>query len=365
MFIATKEALETALKQAIMAAQTKSTLPILSHVLVTSFVHGPHQNKVWLDATDLTIGIRSFLPVSGSTSQRFVAPCKLFLEVVRRLPKKSQVTVDYADNKVTIQANNGPVMTIPCMDVGDYPVIGGVNPRRPVEAQKFLDALGRVLFAASNDQSRFNLNGVLFENAHNWTTLVATDGHRLASALTPAMWSTDTKFIVPKDALIVAMGLFAKGKDMRFSVDDKMVTWETDAVQLRSRLIDGDYPDYRKIIPTPRETTFTANREAWRSAIVSLEPFLGERNKGVDITVSGDMQIVAVNPDLGTQKVKVPLLQNGHECGFLINACYAKDALSMITEDVVTVEWAEEGAPIVLRPAGRKDYFTLIMPMRR
>jgi DNA polymerase-3 subunit beta len=237
---------------------------------------------------------------------------------------------------------------------------------RPVDVAGFLFALDRVTFAASNDESRFNLNGVLIENEYHWSKLTATDGHRLAQARCPALWKDKSKMIVPKLGVLTAMSLFRKAKELKTSVDDKNLCLQSEDVRLMIRLIDGDYPDYRKVIPAPEPAAFVVERQAWLNALTALEPFTGERNKGVQFMIDGDMSITAENPDLGHQTVKVPLKSNGHKRAPLINLCYMEDILRATTADVIHVQCAEDnGMPLVFRPDGRNDYFSLVMPMRK
>jgi DNA polymerase-3 subunit beta len=255
------------------------------------------------------------------------------------------------------------------MDPSDYPAWSALEEVQTavVEAEKLLHMVDKTMFASSSDESRFNLNGILFEQNKDKTRMVATDGHRLALIDEPLGISLDSKMLVPKKGVLemrrVLEGL--KG-EIKVGFEKKNMVIRTDRFSMTIRLIEGDYPDYRKVIPPASDVIAKANRLALIQILRRVAILTSDRNKGVTMKVaSGQMELKAVHPDLGTARDVVDLDFEGEEFAVIVNVAYMIEALGVLDTELVQFEFHDEEEPIIVRPDQAEDYFNLVMPMRK
>ena len=198
----------------------------------------------------------------------------------------------------------------------------------------------------------------------NTLTMVATDGHRLALSTIPSQLPITKGFTLPRKAAEELIRLI-KPEDSNLNIDisDKTLTVSTTHSTIQMRLLDGDYPNWKKVIPTNPATTITLNKKDLISSIRRVQVFTTDQNKGITIAISpNEMILSASHPDLGQATDMLPIDYSGDNIIFIINADYLLEALSQFNESV-TLNYHEEGAPIVFRES--PGYFNLIMPMRK
>jgi DNA polymerase-3 subunit beta len=148
--------------------------------------------------------------------------------------------------------------------------------------------------------------------------------------------------------------------------EEKNMFVRTDRFMMTVRLIEGDYPDYRKVIPEAGEKMIKANRQKVLQALKRVAILTSDRNKGVNVQVNpGKMEFTATHPDLGTAKDVVEVEYQGDEFAMIINVGYLIESLNVVDTDTISFEFHREGAPLVIRPEPLKGYFNLVMPMRK
>jgi DNA polymerase-3 subunit beta len=227
--------------------------------------------------------------------------------------------------------------------------------------------IDKTAFASSNDDSRFNLNGVLFEHVEDTTRLVATDGHRLAMIDQKIEVPFTSKVLVPKKGLQELRRILESFKEeILVGFEKKNLFVKTDQFMMTVRLIDGDYPDYKKVIPGTSDRTVKANRADLAQSLRKVAVLTSDRNKGINIQVNpGRMEVTATHPDLGTAKDVIEVEYQDEEFLVIVNVAYLMESLAVIDTESVSIEYHKEGAPIVIRPYPAKEYFNLVMPMRK
>jgi DNA polymerase III subunit beta len=358
-----KDLLLEGLSKVVPIAEKRSTLPILSHVLVNA-----SDNSLVLTATDLEVGLEMVYNCNVLDPGIIAIPSKKFLEIVREL-KSGIVTFELSDNQRMKIISGVSVFEIAGMKADDFPAFSKISDAETttLKAQDLAYMIDKTLFAASSDESRFNLNGVLVEFDENATRMVSTDGHRLALVDKDMKLGLKGQPLVPKKGLHELKRIIdGLDKDLEFGFEPKNLFVKTDKFTMSIRLIDGEYPPYRKVIPQTSEMRVIAERILVIQALRRVAVLASDRNKGVSVTVRpGEMEISIIQTDLGTAKDIVPIDYDGDDLELFINVYYLLDALNVIDTEKIVFEFNQGGLPLIMRPEPDKNYFNLVMPMRK
>ncbi len=352
------------LSRAVPITEKRSTLPILSHLLITA----TDPEKLMITATDLEVGLQMSYNYVLKEPGSLTIPARKIYEIVRELAP-GQVSVQDSESKRIKIVSGMSEFELAGMDASDYPVWISFDEIETfsMPAEKLLYMIDKTLFASSSDDSRFNLNGVLFEQDAENTRLVATDGHRLALITEDVKISLKSSVLVPKKGLLELRRLLESLKgDVSVGFEEKNMLVKTDRFMMTVRLIEGDYPDYAKVIPKASEKVIKASRPSVLQALRRVAILTSDRNKGVNVQVgAGKMEFTATHPDLGTARDVVDVDYQGEEFEIIINVAYLIESLNVVDTDTISFEFHQEGAPLVIRPEPAKGYFNLVMPMRK
>lgn len=237
-----------------------------------------------------------------------------------------------------------------------------------IEANTLTAAIDAVAFAASDDDSRFHLNGVYIEPAPTGAVFVATDGHRLAWHPT-SLKLGEAALLVPSKAITELRKILdGMGGEIQVGKADKLLLISTDTSRMSVRCLDGNYPDYRKVIPSECKQTATIERSELVAALKRVAVLSTDRNKGITMNVTPtNIEIQAIHPDVGTARDAIGCVVNEGNDGWnaIINVYYLQEALNAFDAEKIKIEWSCDGAPIVLRAPDAGKYFNLVMPMRK
>ncbi|MFH1114906.1 MAG: DNA polymerase III subunit beta [Pseudomonadota bacterium] len=363
LFLIDRDSFLDGLTKTVPITEKRTPLPILSHILINA-----SESRLVLTATDLEVGLRINCDATVQEPGMFAVPSKKMYEIVRELAP-GQITVQSTkDRRIQIESGKS-VFELAGMDASDYPAwtSGEEVETARVEASRLLYMIDKTMFASSNDDSRFNLNGILFERKDDKTKLVATDGHRLALIEGDLGVRLESSLIVPRKGLVELKRLLESLKEeVSVGFEKKNLIVSTDRLMMTVRLIDGDFPDYRKVIPEHGTTVIQAPHSQLLHTLRRVAILTSDRNKGVNVNVSpGKMELTATHPDLGTARDVIDVEYSGEEFFLIVNASYFIEAIGAIDTESVSIEFHEEGAPVILRPIPSKDYFNLVMPMRK
>ncbi len=358
-----RDSLLDGLSKTVPLTERKSTLPILSHLLLTL-----SESRLTMTATDLETGLQIMYDCTVRDPGSVAIPARKTLEIVRELPSGTVRVELLETGRLAIEAGQSTIQ-LAVMDPSDYPAwssFEGVE-TIPVSAEKLVYMIDKAIFAASTDESRFNLNGVLIEQHEDKTRLVATDGHRLALIDEIIGLSLTSKVLIPRKSLLeIRRILDTVEAEVRIGFEPKNVIIGTDRFSMTARLIEGDYPDYRKVIPRGSNVIVKAERSKLMQTLRRVAVLTPDRNKGISVDVGpGKMELTATHPDLGTARDSIDVDYEGENLSVLINVDYLIDSLDAIDTNEISLEYRKEGSPIIIRPVPEKDYFNLVMPMRR
>jgi DNA polymerase-3 subunit beta len=371
--IATSE-LAKALGRSQGIVEKKSTMPILSHVLLEA-----RKAQLVVSATDLDLAVSSEHDkgVEVLKEGALAVSARHLYEIVRAMPEQ-QVTLKKAHNNY-LEVRSGPsefrIVGLPAEDFPALPRFEKV-PFADVDAATLLDMIERTFFAVSTDETRYNLNGVFFEPSAEALRLVATDGHRL-SLVERAMGATfglKRGVILPKKGLAELKKLLGEAAESgEEKPETKLGFVENSAIVRRPgvilsmRLIEGLFPDYRQVIPKAGEKVVKLGRPRLLETLRRISLLSTDKAHAVKLELAkGTLKVLSQNPDLGEAKEEVPVEYEGDALKIGFNARYLMDVLGVLKSADVALELADDLSPGVIRGADEADqgYTAVVMPMR-
>ncbi len=348
--------------------ERKNTIPILANVLLEA-----NGTEVKMLATDLEVGLRSKCAATVSKSGSLTLPAKKLYEIIKALPETDvRIEEDKGGVKVAADRFDSRMQTLPREDFPSLPEAPGA-----VTASLTRESIRRMIektqFAITGEDTRYFLNGALFVLRPDSMTLVATDGHRLALVTVPrdAKASKDgdeIKAILPKKTLGELSRLLMEGDgDIAYERGENHLFFNVGDRLLISRMIDGQFPAYERVIPKGNDKHIEFERDRLTNAVKRVALLSNERSRAVKIQIEkGKVDVTSSSPDLGEAKETLPVDYNGPSMQICFNAQYVLDFLSVVSTDTVSLDLKDEVSQAVMKPVGAEgyDYTYVIMPMR-
>jgi DNA polymerase-3 subunit beta len=354
--------------------EKKSTMPILSHVLLEA-----KKGQLVVSATDLDLAVSSEHDQGLEILKEgaLAVSARHLYDIVRALPEQ-QVTLKRAHNNY-LELKSGPsefrIVGLPAEDFPALPRFEKV-PFADIEAGWLLDMIERTFFAASTDETRYNLNGVFFEPSADALRLVATDGHRLSlvERKAEATFGLKRGVILPKKGLQELRKLLAEAAESgeekpstKLGFVENSAIVRRPGVILSMRLIEGLFPDYRQVIPKTGEKVVKVGRERLHETLRRISLLSSDKTHAVKLELAkGLLRVHCQSPDLGEAKEEVPVEYDGEPLKIGFNARYLLDVLQVLQSKDVALELADDLSPGVLRGAEEADggFTAVVMPMR-
>jgi len=353
--------------------ERRNTIPILSNVLLDAA-----KGSLSLTATDLDIEIVESLAADVARPGATTASAHMLYDIVRKLPDGAQVQIELMgeSGRITLSAGRSrfqlgalPREDFPAMTAGSLPHAFAV----PASDLKRL--IDKTRFAISNEETRYYLNGIYLHAAKGKDAVtlraVATDGHRLARFDLPAPAGSEAMpgVIVPRKTVAEVRKLIddADG-EVEIAVSDTKIRFAFGDAIVTSKLIDGTFPDYQRVIPTGNDKPLFVDRAAFQEAVDRVSTVASDRTRAVKMTIEdGKVTLNVVNPEQGSasEELVADFSGDGFDIGF--NARYLMDITAALNGDQAQFLFADAGSPTIVRDAGEKaDPATLyvIMPMR-
>src|SRR5580765_2484127 len=347
--------------------ERKNTIPILANVLMEA-----SDGEVRFLATDLEVGLRSKCAATVSKPGSLTLPAKKLYEIVKALPDTDiRISQDKSGVKVAADRFDSRLQTLPREDFPSLPQSGGAATATiPSSAMK--EMVGKTQFAITGEDTRFFLNGAQFVLRGDSMSLVATDGHRLALVTVKrdgtAKDGEDSKAILPKKTLGELGRLLAEGDgDVSYERGENHMFFTVNGRLLISRMIDGQFPAYERVIPKGNDKHIEFERDRLTSAVKRVALMSNERSRAVKFQLEkGKVDVTSSSPDLGEATETLPVEYAGAGMQICFNAQYVLDFLAAVATDVVSLELKDEVSQAVMKPVGAEgyDYTYVIMPMR-
>lgn len=356
-----REVLADALATAGRAATSRTgTLPVLSGLRLE--VHG---DELVVTGTDLELSIRLTVAVGGERDGAVVVPARLVADIVRALPPGA-VEVDVVDEEVSISAGRSQFSIRP-LGLDDYPQQGEPAAEAvTLSSASVAEALRQVVRAASNDDARAVLTGVLITADDDGVRMVATDSYRLAVRDLPdsQMLSSGQKVLVPSRALQELQRVLGGSEELQVRLGARDAVFESGGTRLTTRLIEGEYPNYRNLLPSSYPNVLTVGREALLEALRRVK-ILAQDATPVRLHLGGDtLGLSAITQDVGNASEEIDASYEGTEMTVAFNPDYLAAGIDAVDADEITLSTLDPMKPAVVRPVGRDDYLYLLMPVR-
>ena len=350
--------------------ERRNTIPILSNVLIEA--SGDGSLKVMATDLDLQV-VETMSAVSVDTPGAITVSAHLLFDIARKLPEGSQVSLDAADNKMAVKAGRSR-FSLPTLPRDDFPVIveGELPTSFEIPAATLAQLIDRTRFAISTEETRYYLNGIFLHVADDELKAAATDGHRLArfTLARPDGAEGRPDIIVPRKCVGELRKLLEEALDTNVEIDlsaskIRFTLGGENGVVLTSKLIDGTFPDYTRVIPTSNDKLLKLDPKSFFEGVDRVATIATEKTRAVKMGLEKDKVTLSVtSPDNGTAAEELPAdySSDGIEIGF--NANYLKDILSQIEGDSVELHLADAGAPTLIRQNEKSPALYVLMPMR-
>ena len=355
--------------------ERKNTIPILANVLMEA-----RGKEVSFLATDLEVALRSKCAAAVAKSGSLTLPAKKFYEIIKSLPETDiRIAEDKGGVKVAADRFDSRMQTLPREDFPTLPE-ASASPTATLPRAGIKEMVSKTQFAITGEDTRYFLNGALFVLRSDTMSLVATDGHRLALVTVPrdgagrkdkpagAGNEDEIKAILPKKTLGELARLLAEGDDeIRYERGENHLFFELGGRLLISRMIDGQFPAYERVIPKGNDKHIEFERDRLTNAVKRVALLSNERSRAVKFQIEkGKVDITSSSPDLGEARETLPVEYDGDAMQICFNAQYVLDFLAAVTTDVVALELKDEVSQAVMKPVSAEgyDYTYVIMPMR-
>jgi DNA polymerase-3 subunit beta len=345
--------------------ERRNTIPILSNVLLEARADG----SLRLMATDLDLQINERVAASVDQPGTTTVSAHMLFEIARKLPDGSEVALNAADGKLQVRAGRSS-FNLPTLPRDDFPVIaeGELPHAFDLPATVLRQIIDKTRFAISTEETRYYLNGIFLHVADDVLKAAATDGHRLARVTfaKPAGADGMPDVIVPRKCVAELRKLLDEvDGDVAVSLSGSKIRFVLGAAVLTSKLIDGTFPDYSRVIPTGNDKLLKIDPKSFMQSVDRVATIASEKTRAVKMALDRDKITLTVSsPENGTSTEDVPgeYTAAPFEIGF--NARYLMDILGQVEGDAVEVHLADAAAPTLIRENDKAAALYVLMPMR-
>ena len=353
--------------------ERRNTIPILSNVLIEAGEGG----TVKVTATDLDLQVvENMSAASVESAGAVTVSAHLLFDIARKLPDGSQVSLETAENRMDVKAGRSR-FKLPTLPRDDFPVIveGDLPTSFELPSKTLAELIDRTRFAISTEETRYYLNGIFLHVSDEDRPVLkaaATDGHRLARFTLPRPDGAEgmPDVIVPRKAVGELRKLLEEKGEGAVQIDlsaskIRFTLGGEGGVVLTSKLIDGTFPDYSRVIPTANDKLLKLDPRSFFEGVDRVATIATEKTRAVKMGLDKDrVTLTVTSPDNGTAAEELPAeySADGFEIGF--NASYLKDILGQIDSETVELHLADAGAPTLIRKDDKSPALYVLMPMR-
>lgn len=357
----TKESLLEGLQRTQNVVSSRPTLPILTNVLLEA-----DESGLRLTTTDLEVGIRCRVEAKVEKPGTTTLPARKLVSIVREMPNAEILIETDSKNAATIRcgASFFKILGLPKEEFPVFPAIEKGNELN-LKQSELRDGLRKTSYAISTDEARFVLNGILFSLQENKLTLVATDGRRLALFDSDLEFpkSSERDFILPTKAVTELQRLLGEEGGMVIASSENLVSFDLGGTVLVSKLVEGNYPNYRQVIPGAAKERVTLEREAFLNCVRRVSLLSTDKTSSVRLNFTkNNLDITATTPEVGEAKESMAINYRGKDISIAFNPEFLMDPLRNLSNEEVYLELIDEMSPGVLKI--QTPFLYVIMPMR-
>ena len=359
-----REALLKPLQAVIGVVERRQTMPILANVLLVA-----EEGRLSITATDLEVELVASGEVDVETAGEVTVPARKLLDICRALPDKASVSISQSGEKVMIRSGRSK-FTLTTLPAAEFPTIEDINAEETLElpqstVQRLLE---KTHFSMAQQDVRYYLNGLLLETGGDQLRAVATDGHRLAlceATLEGTNNLPEKQVIVPRKGVLELQRLMSGEGSLTLELGSNHVRIQLEGIRFTSKLIDGRFPEYDRVIPKDTSNELTADRALLKGALQRTSILSNEKYRGIRLLIrEGVMLLQAHNPEQEEAEDEIEIEYSGEEIEIGFNVTYLLDALGAIESEQVTLSVLDGNSSCLLREPGKDDCKYVVMPMR-
>lgn len=350
--------------------EKRNTMPILSNVLIEA-----EGDRIDIVATDLEVGMKSSYPTRVISDGKITVSAKKLYEIIKELPDQEVAFTTKENDWVEIRCGKAQ-FTLVGLSPDEFPYFPRVKDETFITLENGIvrEMIEKTSYAICNDETKYNLNGIFVkgfeEEGKTFLQMVATDGHRL-SLVRKEVEGTVRRELT-KGAIFPKKGIFElkkmseeeDGTIMLGFMENNAVVKKDDTLVVM-RLVDGEFPDYTRVIPANNDRIVVLDRLDYLHTLRRMSILSSDKYKGIRFDVrNGSVEISASNPELGEAREELEAIYEGEERTLRFNARYIIDVLGVLEDEKVEVALKDELSPAIIRTPERDDFLAVVMPMR-
>ncbi len=347
------------------AVEKKNTIPVLQNIKIEA-----KDDKVVLLATDMDILVTSSFESDMKNRGSTTVPAQMFFDIVRKIPDGSSVMISQ-DSPTIMQIKSGKSKySLPCIDASEFPNLseGELSEEIEVEAEKFAKMIDKTRFAISNDETRYYLNGLFLQAIQKDSGFelrtIATDGHRLALSFLISDLKAPFGVILPKKSVAEIRRIIDGSKKVKIAVSRVKIKITTDQTTIVSKLIDGEFPDYDKVLPKNNIQIALINRRNFFDCVDRVSTVATDKHRSVKLIIENGKMSLQVNTNDGSfayEELDVNYSGERIETGF--NSRYLLDIIGQIDKEELLMRFKDGASPALIEAKDMSSVF-VIMPVR-
>ncbi len=359
-----RETLLKPLQQVIGVVERRQTLPILGNLLIVA-----EKDHLEITATDLEVEIKAGCKTPIDKSGRIAVPARKLLDICKALPEGSKIQLSATDTKIQIKSGKSR-FSLATLPADDFPVVEKIEGQTQFSIGQgdFRNLIERTNFAMAQQDVRYYLNGLLLELTAGQIRAVATDGHRLATCDTEVKIASPGKqqVIVPRKAIQELMRILQGGEDtVEIEVGSNHIRLTTSELCFTSKLVDGRFPDYERVVPKGGDKHVLVDRDLLRQALTRTSILSNEKYRGIRLNLEENtIKIQAHNPDQEEADEEFSVEYKGGELEIGFNVTYLLDILASIPTEQVEITLSDSNSSCLIEQPGTDRYRYVVMPMR-
>jgi DNA polymerase III subunit beta len=359
-----REGLLKPLQQVIGAVERRQTMPILANVLIRA-----EEGQLSVTTTDLEVELVAQVGDVSATPGDVTVPARKLLDICRALPDEAAMELKADGDRVVITSGRAR-FTLSSLPAADFPALEEIATSKELEIteRELRHLILRTSFAMANQDVRYYLNGLMLEVEENGVRTVATDGHRLAlcELRTPVEAAASQQVIVPRKGVQELLRLLEDRDDrVRLQIGSSHIRVTLPQLRFTSKLIDGRFPDYERVIPRDGDQVMRVEREALRKALARASILSNEKYRGIRLVLDeGRLRIQAHNPEQEEAEDEIEAEYKGTALEIGFNVTYLLDVLNTVEGDTVEATFKDASSSVLISDPGARDALYVVMPMR-
>ena len=347
----------------------KNSLPILSNILIEA-----KDNELTLSSTDMDISIIEKIHCNILENGSTTINSQILYDIVRKIDDNSEIEIISNDGKLLTLRADGSRFSLACLPKEDFPIIDQDNLGNTIKINSkiIFKLIDKTKFAISNEETRYFLNGLYFnitkDKSNSILTLVGTDGHRLAKFSHNIEDDIDqvSGVIIPKKTIYELCKLLSEiDKDIYISISSNKIIFKIDDIIFISKLIDGSFPDYKRVIPNDNSNILKINREILLSAVDRVSTIANEKSPVIKFKLLQNvLNLNTINNESSTASEDLKINYNGNEIEIGFNSKYIMDILNNLEDEEIAIKLKDNTSPVIALENSNSNLVYVLMPMR-